>query len=106
MMALMAPTQVHNNQPDVTVRQLFSLDNPEEKDEILRAHLVQAASMCDVFGLYNHKVSCLEAGAKFLVSLKCYTLRELVADDDLFEDTSPTWGVDKEAEARSAIAFL
>ena len=115
MMAVVAPTVIaNNNQPEVSVAQLFGLDNPQGIDDVLRSHLVQAANMCDVFELFNHKISYLDAGAKALIKYECHTLRALVANQDLFDPAGkladgkigPKWSVTEESDAREAILFL
>ena len=99
-MALMAPSQA-NNQPSVSVQQLFELDNPKNSAELLGRHLGQAAGMCDVFGLFGHTVADLEKGAVKLVEFECYTLKDLVNRDDVFVDAK--WKLGQETLARKAV---
>jgi len=105
-LAVWAPPPASQGLSRATIRQLLDLRNPEKKEDVLKAHLLMAANICDVFALFNHDINDLDFGVKALIGSGCFTLRKFVDEESLLNQTSPVWQTDEAIKARESLIFL
>ena len=88
------------------IRQLLNLDNPEKTEDVLRAHLLMAADVCEVSAVFSHDLSALDIGVKTLADFDLFTLRDLVNEESLFDQSSLVWSTDEDIKARESLILL